>query len=569
MPDPGQVARPWLDAYPPGVPATWRWPDVALPRLLEDAARDFPDVDAIRLHGRNVAAVTWAEVDTMASRVAAGLAARGVGAGDRVALAVGNGPAAAIAAFGAWRAGAVLVLLEPGLPASVREEALRATLPRVTIVDEDATEGGHGHASDELDWTGAGELVVTSPADWRVPGRARRLRARLRRRHDQPPPAAGGWSALADPGQPVPAGTIDPDSPAVLSPSGSATGHRRIVTLTHRQLVAAALQARLWVPDVQAGREVVLAAVPFADPYGLVVGLLASALSAATLVVPASTDPVALATCAAEEHPTLFPATPLLVESLMLGDDRTRRRDRGQALASLRVCLVAGGPLAPDLVGRLRLHSGEARVREVHAHAEAGGLTHAHPIYGRSQRGPGGLPVTGTTAVVVSEDDPTRVLPVGQTGLLAVAGPQVMAGYWHDPEATSAVLRDGWLLTGDLVVQDATGSFLVVDRVVDVATTPAGDAYPGDVEAVLARHPGVRTALASTRPTTLGGDEIVVAVELSAPVTAQELTAWCGERLPTHAVPARFDIVESLAFPPAGTLRPRSRPGRTGKEVAG
>jgi long-chain acyl-CoA synthetase len=170
---------------------------------------------------------------------------------------------------------------------------------------------------------------------------------------------------------------------------------------------------------------------------------------------------------------------------------------------------------------------------------------------------------------VVAEDDPTRVLAMGQTGLLAVAGPQVMAGYWRDAEATAAVLRGGWLLTGDLAVQDATGSFLVVDRVVDVATTPAGDAFPGDVEAVLADHPAVRTAVASTRPTTHGGDEVVVTVELSAPVTVQELTAWCRERLPAHAVPARLDVVESLAPPPSGTLRPRGRPGGTGKEVAG
>ena len=156
MPDPEGVDRPWLSSYPPGVPATYAWPDVALPRFLDDAARDHPDLDAVRWAG---AAWSWARVAELADRVAAALRRDGVASGDRVALALPNGPAAVVVAFGAWRAGAVLVLLDPDLPAPVRDDVLEATTPRCTV------------AADAADLpAAAGTVVVTTEADWRPAG---------------------------------------------------------------------------------------------------------------------------------------------------------------------------------------------------------------------------------------------------------------------------------------------------------------------------------------------------------------------------------------------------------------
>ena len=501
MPDPGAVDRPWLSSYPPGVPATYAWPDVALPRFLDDAARDHPDLDAVRWAG---AAWSWARVAELADRVASALRRDGVAPGDRVALALPNGPAAVVVAFGAWRAGAVLVLLGPDLPAPARDQVLEATAPRCTV------------AADTADLpAAAGTVVVTTEADWRPAGRWARLTARLRPRRrdpaDTPPsrrdgPAVAWGPWLAD----APAthhAVVDPDAPAVLAPTGGATGHRRIVTLTHRNLVANAFQARLWVPDVQAGRERVLLAAPLTHPFGLTLGLLAGTLSAATLVVPAATEGVALADTIAVERPTLFPAVPALLRAIV--DAGAHHRPD---LSSLRVTLVGGAPLAPDVAARFRALAGQGRVREGYGVSEASPLTHANPVYGRAHVGRGGLPVTGTVSVVVDPDDPTRVVSAGTVGLLAVAGPQVMAGYWQDPDATAAVLRDGWLLTGDLAAMDAAGHVGVVDRLADVVVTPAGVVFPADVEQVLRIHPDVVDARVHARPTVDGTDEVVAEV---------------------------------------------------------
>jgi long-chain acyl-CoA synthetase len=566
MPDPAAVDRPWLSSYPPGVPATYAWPEVTLPRLLDDAARDFPDLEAVLAGG---GAWTWDEVRSLASAVAGGLQARGVGPGDRVGLALPNGPAAVAVAFGTWRAGAVLVLLDPELPRPVRDAVLDGTRPRLTVA---------AHA----DWPeAAGTVVVTTAGDWRpAPGRLARMWSRLRTRRSRPPSDAGAeapalaWDDLvADPAGDTPRWpTVPVDAPAVLAPTGGTTGHRRIVTLTHRNLVANAFQARLWVPDVQAGRERVLAATPFTHPFGLTVGLLAGTLSAATLVVPDERDGTALAASLADHEPTLFPAVPALLEDLVAAAD-----EGSVDLSSLRVCLVGGAPLGPELAARYRAMSGQGRLREGYGVSEASPLTHANPVYGRAHHGRGGLPVTGTVSVVVDPDDPTRVLPTGRVGLLAVAGPQVMAGYWDDPEATAAVLRDGWLLTGDLAVTDASGHVEIVDRVVDVVVTSAGAVFPGDVEQVLLDHPAVTGARARAHPTLEGTDEVVADVVLDPATadleeTAEALAAHCAAHLPPHAVPARIDVVDAPAEGDDPTVirhRDGARVARVDQEVAG
>ncbi len=574
MPEPAEVARPWLAAYPPGVPATYQWPEVPLTRLLDDAARDFPELPAVEWHDQ---AWSWSRVDALSGEVAGACQRAGVGPGDRIALALPNGPAAVVVAFATWRLGAVLVLLDPSMPGTAREATLEATRPRLTITEDDGP------------WSAAaGSVVVTTPRDWEAPGRWARVRARLRsvgRRSaegdagdpdstDQEGPSGAAptvaWAAFVDDLPPWSPPQVQPDMPAVLAPTGGTTGHRRIVTLTHRNLVANAFQARLWVPDVQAGRERVLAATAFTHPFGLTVGLLAGTLAAATLVVPDDEDGRTLVRTIEQAGPTLFPAVPALVERIVEGADGRRRPD----LSSLRVCLVGGAPLPPELARRYRALVGDGRLREGYGLSEAGPLTHANPVYGEARHGRGGLPVTGTVSIVVDPDDPTRVLAAGRVGLLAVAGPQVMAGYWEDPEATATVLRDGWLVTGDLAVADAVGHVSVVDRLADVIVTAAGVVFPADIEQVLRAHPAVRAASATAHATTEGVDDVRASVVLApgATAAAEDLVAHCRGQLPEHAVPARIEVVDSLPAASTGTVV-RHRRGRrraaVDEEVAG
>lgn len=446
---PEQAPRPWATSYPPGVPEAYRWPDVGLSRLLDDAARDFPDVPAVRTHPGSW---TWADVQEEVSGFAAALQRAGVRPGDRVGLAVGAGPAPLVVAFGAWQVGAILVLVPEAGPGE-RSRVLAAARPRVTVVPDDVAAA----------WTHVGHTVVgVGPGSIAPAGRLARWRLgrSVGRGGGPDAPAAGApvaWTDfVADPGRPRRA-PVDPWSPAVLVASHDVRGHRRLVTLTHRNLVANVLQLRLWIPDVQAGREVVLCLSPATTAAGMVGGVLLAALAAATLVVP---------TAGAGPPRTVDP-------TLLLGDrdelaGLVAAAEEGEVdLASLRAGLVAGDAPTDEVAARLRRVSGQARVRRAFGVPEATFLTHANPVYGRGDPRHVGLPVTGTAATVVDEDDPTVVVAEGRPGRLVVAGPQVMAGYWQDRGATEAVLDDGWLLTDHRAVRDATGVFAIVGVVGD------------------------------------------------------------------------------------------------------
>lgn len=454
MPDPGELPRPWLAAYPPGVPPRYDYPAVPLTRFLDDAARDFPDVAVTALAGTSL---TYTQMLDLVDRFAAALAELGVATGDRVGVCLPNLPAAPVAVFAALRLGAVVV----PLPADLGDEDLRwrmrdaacgVLVTTTTAVPQIGRVRAHLPA--------LRHVVVTGHEDWLswrhrvllpVTGRRRGLYRRVR-----PDDEVVSFRELLDGHDPVARqAPVSGEDLAVIQYARRAGGPVG-VRLTHANLVANAFQARLWVPDTQAGNERVLAALPFTDPYGFSVGLLASVLSVATLLLVPRFDAGRALAVAAKRRPTLFPAVPSMLAAMVDHPEASAAN-----LSSLRACLSGGAPLAAEVADRFERLSG-ARVRQGYGRTEAGPLTHANPVYGRAIPGKIGLPVTDTVAAVVDPDDPGTVLEPGRSGVLAVHGPQVMPGYWNRPDLDGRVLRDGWLVTGDRVVVDEDGYFALV-----------------------------------------------------------------------------------------------------------
>jgi long-chain acyl-CoA synthetase len=552
MPDPSEIERPWLDAYPPGVPPTYAYPDVTLPRFLDDAARDFPNALATRYDG---AGLDYVELRRLVDETASGLAGLGVEPGTRVATLLPNLPVTVAVAFATWRLGAVLVPLDPRLPSLEIERVLDDSAAQVAVTLPDVATTLAGLALPALR-----TVVVTHPRAWRQVGRLARLARRLPLAGDRPrlPPGADFESVvfadvLAAGTRPQPRHLGEPGDVAVIAYTGGTTGQRKGVVLTHTNLVASAFQARLWIPDVQAGRERVLAATPFSHLFGLTLGMLTAVLSAATLVLPDAPDGRSLVATIVAERPTMFPAVPALLRAVTEAPEAVRAD-----LTSLRACMSGAAPLPPDIASRFVDLTGQARVRECYGLSEAGPLTHANPIYGRAEVGRIGLPVTDTVAIVVDPDDPARRLPPGQAGELAIHGPQIMAGYHGDPDATDTVVHDGWILTGDIVVVDEAGSFALVDRKKEVIVTDVAAVFPREVEEVLIHHPAVDDAVVAGRPRPDGAAEITAAVVLrpGARVRAEQLASHCEHHLPPHAVPAQIDIRDTL---PTGSLGKVSR----------
>lgn len=459
LPDPRSVARPWIDEYPPGVPPDYPIPHVSLPRLLDDAVRDFPESPAVTFEG---ATTTWAELGDHVALAARVLVDLEVEAGTRVGVVLPNEPAIVVVLFALWRLGAVAVPFSP----HTSDEELGRVLTRAGA----STLIGDRAAATRLAAVAAGvpglqHVVACDLEAWRGGGRGPRWRRAGSRLAPSPSPSVlpAGIRMLEDTDglhTPAPTPPVDPESTAVvLTPVGQRAPTRSVL-LRHRNLVANAFQARLWLPDLRAGEERLLCLPSFAHAYGLTLGLLAATLSAASMVLPdrGSRTSSDLLSLLRSERPTLLHGSPSLYAALA-ADRSIETRD----LASIRAC-VSPGALPAQLVRDFEARSGGARLRGGHGLTEAGPLTHANPIYGRVVPESIGLPVTGTIAIVVDADDPTRQCEFGDVGELAVHGPQVMQGYLDDPLATDAVLRDGWLLTGQLVTCDDRGVFRRPDR---------------------------------------------------------------------------------------------------------
>jgi long-chain acyl-CoA synthetase len=180
--------------------------------------------------------------------------------------------------------------------------------------------------------------------------------------------------------------------------------------------------------------------------------------------------------------------------------------------------------------------------------SETSPITHVNPLAGEQRIGSIGIPVPETDQRVLDLETGSRVLGTGEVGELAVKGPQVMAGYYNQPDETNLVLKDGWFRTGDVARIDPDGFAYIVDRKKDMVDVGGMKVYPREVEEVLFQHPGVMDAAAVGAPDAEHG-EVVVAFVVKKPgstATAEELIAFVRERIAHYKAPRRIEFRDEL-----------------------
>ncbi|MFO7960276.1 MAG: AMP-binding protein [Nitriliruptoraceae bacterium] len=540
------VARPWLQAYPPGVPASYRIPEVPIPRLLDDAVRDFPQAVAVR---RGHVSLTHVVLRDRVADLVTLLRELGVVRGDRLLVATGTTVTTPVVLLAAWRLGAIIVPLPPGndrdRTAARAVEVVEATGAVGVLATRDRLQDLVA-AGLEVDWA-----LDTTDEGWLAPPPRFRLpRPRLPRRRVADGPVRDLGTAMAEVASaPVTLhgdGPVPIEAPALLIPRWRGDDRRAIV-LTHANVVASTFQARLWVPDIQAGREHVVVAGDLLALGPMILGWLAGMLAGACVELVPPADAAGLARTIDRHRATLAVLAPAHVAAL-LGESEGNRYD----LSSLRVVLATGAPLDPASALELERRTGGARVREGFGVSEAGPITHAQPVYGRTTPGAMGLPVTDTAAVAVDPDDHGRLRVPGEAGLLLLAGPQVSPGYWQDEVATAERFVDGWLITEDLVSVDADGVFTHLGRRDEVLTLPDGHLVaPRRVEALLERHPGVVRAGVTCDPS---DGEVVALVRCQRRhrPSEDELLTYAREQLDPRSAPERVVLVDEIPETEAG-----------------
>ncbi len=558
---PSTPDRPWLAHYEPGVPADIEVPELTVDGLVRRAAGEHGERDALIFFG---ARTTFRELDAAVNRFAHVLRGMGVQRGDRVSLHLPTCPAFVIAFMGALRAGAVAVPMSPLYVERELGVLFDQTRPTVAVTLDalvprlQRMRGGSG-VPERLVVTGIQDSLPI-PLRWLYPIKARRDGTWHPQPHTEATPNLFRLLRGA-PATPFESAAV-PDDLAILQPTGGTTGTPKAAMLTHRNLVANAEQVAVWFPEAEEF-PVVLGALPFFHIYGLTVDLDYAMLRAGTLILLPRFDPHQVFEAIAKHRPSLFPGAPIMYQTL------ANHPDAGKFdLHSIRACISGAAPLAPEVQNGFEAATG-GRVVEGYGLTEASPVTHCNPVMGDRRNGTIGLPFPGTQARVVDPASGTP-LPVGEVGELEVRGPQVMTGYWERPEESAAVLRGGWLCTGDMARMSDDGYFTIVDRKKDLVIVGGMNVYPREVEEVLLAHPAVAEAAVIGVPEERHGEvpRAFVALKPGASITPEELVRHCEANLARFKVPRTIELRPSLPKTMIGKVLRRDLRAEVEREAA-
>jgi len=531
-----QPDRTWVAHYPAGVQSQLEYPQQPVSWLLEKAVQEHPDIIACQYYNQQM---TYAQLLTQSQRLASALTRLGLQPGDRVGILLPNIPEYLVALFGTWFAGGIVVPLNPLMVREEIEALLESTQCRVVVALDLLLPLVAAHAAQHSE-----TIILTSLKD-RLPWLSRQLYrlARFQRLGLRTLPAnVAQFDAVLATGQVNPElPRPSPDQPALILPTGGTTGRPKAVVLTHSNLLSNAWQLFHWTGQ-STGHDVLLACLPFFHSYGLTACALAGIAMNATLVLHHRFRAKTVLRLIERWRPTMIPAVPA-----MLAAFNRELRKRHYAIRGVRACISGGAPLDPAIATEFSQHTG-AVVVEGYGLSEASPVTHAGPLDGTARPGTIGLPLPDTDALIVDAETGTEILPPGQVGELIIRGPQVMAGYWNNPEATAAAIRDGWLFTGDLAMCDIDGFFKIVDRKKDLIITSGYNVYPTDVEHVLSRFEGIEDIAVLGVPDPVRGELVkaVVVPKAGQRFNRRAFDHYAEEHLEIHKRPK---IVEVVAGP--------------------
>lgn len=533
--------------HPGGVPISLSYPEIPIHAFLENSARKYPERTAAIFYGNRI---PYSRLWDESLRLAGALSGLGLEKGDRVAMLLPNVPQFIIAYNGILAAGGVTVPINPLNPVEEIARELEETGAETLIVLDRLLE--------KVPEEPPGCLMVAEATAY-VPWRLRTL-SRLRGSRRSPEGSLSFEGLLKGPPlDELPRISPGEDLATIIYTSGT-TGPPKGVMLTHRNLVANALQSYHWLrgwgysaKPQPAGWPVVVCAVPFFHSYGMTVALNESIQNGCTLVLVPEPSAETIMNAIQRHRATHLPTIPRFIQEILHHPDHSSRD-----LTSLTSVVSGGSSLDPGLIERFEELTG-AIIYRGYGLTEAGPGTHCTPVEGSPNRRTVGLPFSDTEIRVVDLQLGEIELGPGEKGELLVRGPQVMKGYWKDPEATARVLKDGWLHTGDIVEKDDDGFLYIVGRKLDRIVAAGHTVWPSEVEEALGAHPGVERVVAIGVP-----DPLRCATDVEAFVTLrrgveqegieEELLDICARSLDFFKVPARITVVADLPLTALGKI---------------
>ena len=554
--------RPWLSAYPQGVPAEIDATQyTSLVALMEEAFTQYRDRVAYSFMGKEL---SFAQTDAQSRALAAYLQGLGLVKGDRVALMMPNIPQYPVAVAAVLRAGFVVVNVNPLYTARELEHQLRDSGAKAIVIIENfattlqaciaATAIKHVMLCAMGDQLGLfkGALVnyvvrkvkKLVPA-FALPGAVRFNVAR----------AKGAGAHFEAP-------TLLPDDIALLQYTGGTTGVSKGAVLLHRNVIANVLQSEAWNAPVmgkipEGEQPTSVCALPLYHIFAFTVNMMLSMRTGGkTLLIPNPRDLKATLQELAKHRFHSFPAVSTLFNGLAHHPDFNR-----VDWSHLKVS-VGGGMAVQSAVAQLWLEKTGCAICEGYGLSETSPSVSCNPVTLSQFTGTIGVPLPSTWMKLI-DDAGNDVTQPGLAGEIAIKGPQVMAGYWQLPEETArSMTSDGYFKSGDIGTVDANGFFKVVDRKKDMILVSGFNVYPNEVEDVMARCPGVLECAVVGVPDEKTGEAVkLVIVRKDPALTEQAVRDFCRSNLTGYKQPRVIEFRTELPKTPVGKILRRELRG--------
>lgn len=517
-------SKPWFNSWPTQVPKHIEYLQMPLQKILQKSAKEFQQKTAIIFDEREL---SYAQLDLLSNKFANSLVKLGMKKGDRGAIFLPNTPQFIVSYFGILKAGGVVTAINPLHREREVEYQLKDSGAK-TIVALDSL---YPIIEKVKQKTQLKNVILTGLNEYSY-------------RKTSPPDVAQTFAfqvLLEKAPCESPNMQLHPNEDlAALQYTGGTTGTAKGAMLTHTNFFSNTLAFAAWIKG-KAAHETFLTALPLSHIYGMTTRMIVPINLGAKIVMMPKFVPSKALEAIQQHRVTIFCGVPNMYSAL-LANSELGKCD----LTSIRVCISGASSLPPQVQNNFMQITG-GFLAEGYGLTEASPVTHCNPVDRTMQTvkaGSIGLPLPDTDVRIVDLETGKKTLGVGETGELAVKGPQVMKGYWRKPEETALVLHDGWLLTGDIAHMDKDGYFYITDRKKELIKTRGYSVYPRELEDILYEHPAVKLCAVVGKIDLLAGEipKAFIVLKAGAVASVEEIIEFVNNKL------APYKAIQEIEF---------------------
>ncbi|MGV7928159.1 MAG: AMP-binding protein [Spirochaetota bacterium] len=547
--------RPWLKRYDKNVAPKLSYEEKSFAEKFAEVVAKYPDKTALIYMG---ARISFREVDALANRLANFLIKSGLKPDDVVGLHLPNIPAHYIGVLGVQKAGCVSTGLSPLLTAPEMEHQLRDSGTKVVLTVD--------VLYDKISEVGGGApfstVVVSEIADF-LPGVKRVLGKLLKKIPTAEVRPIQGKKIIRfmDVMKESPADPVSVkrgfDDMIFMMYTGGTTGPAKGAVLTQRSYMSNRHQVLTWL-DIQPD-DIALSAFPLFHIAGLALGGFTMTKGITQICVPNPRDAHFLINALKTYRPSFVVNVPTVYFELLKRPEFKALRLRDH----LKWCLSAAAPFPAEYIKELEAVIGEGDFIELYGMTEMSPVMICNPRFGEKKASSIGMPISDTDVKLIDPEtnQPARV---GETGEIVIRGPQLMKGYYKNPDETANAVRDGWMYTGDVAKMDEDGYFYIVDRVKDMVIVSGFKVFTRELDEVLAKHPDVElgASIGLPDPERPGSERVGCAIVLKPGIEGNDaekakIMQFLREEVAPYKVPRVIEFMDRLPTSGVGKILKR------------